>query len=96
MDCRKLNTQTFKDNYPLTRIDDQLDRLINRIYFCSLDLQAGYLPVTNSGKFKNVYSFCYTYRTIQVQSYPFWVNQKVFQRFMNRLLMLVGASLQYT
>jgi methylphosphotriester-DNA--protein-cysteine methyltransferase len=39
---RKLNGMTIKDNHPLPRIDDQIDRLQGGTYFTTLDLKAGY------------------------------------------------------
>lgn len=72
IDYRRLNTQTVKDNYPLPQIDDQLDRLANGIYFCSLDLRAGYyrLPIAENSKRYTAF-VTPTHWTIQVQSNPF-------------------------
>jgi hypothetical protein len=39
---RKLNGMTIKDNHPLPRIDDQIDRLQGGTYFTTLDFKAGY------------------------------------------------------
>jgi hypothetical protein len=37
---RKLNGMTIKDNHPLPRIDDQIDRLQGGTYFTTLDFKA--------------------------------------------------------
>ena len=42
LDYRKLNLVTKKDAYPLPRIDDALDLLANKKYFCTLDLASGF------------------------------------------------------
>ena len=39
---RKLNTATRKDNYPLSFIDQMLDRLAGHPHFCFLDGYSGY------------------------------------------------------
>ena len=42
MDYRKLNTATRKDHFPLPFIDQMLDKLAGREYFCFLDGYSGY------------------------------------------------------
>jgi hypothetical protein len=39
---RALNKITMKKKYPLTRIDDLLDKLKNVVYFTKLDLRISY------------------------------------------------------
>ena len=46
VDCRRFNSVTRKDSYPLPRIDDALDALNGTKYFSSLDLTAGFWQVT--------------------------------------------------
>lgn len=45
IDYRALNKQTIRNKYPLPRIDDLLDRLVNVSYFTSLDLTQAYYQV---------------------------------------------------
>ena len=42
IDFRKLNTITEQDSFPLPRIDDILDRLVQFMYAFTLDLKMGY------------------------------------------------------
>lgn len=42
IDYRKLNSNTFKDAYPLPRNDESLDQLIGSSWFSTLDLCSGY------------------------------------------------------
>ena len=45
VDFRKLNARTIRDSYPLPRISETLEALKGARYFCTLDLQSGYLQV---------------------------------------------------
>ena len=45
VDYRKLNAETKKDNYPLPRIDDALDRLSGAKFFTSVDCDQAYHQV---------------------------------------------------
>ncbi len=49
-DYRKLNQVTYKDAYPLPRVDESLDALGNAKLFSTLDLTAGYFQVAVSEK----------------------------------------------
>ena len=42
---RKLNARTVKDSYPIPRISETLQAWSGAEWFCSLDLQSGYLQV---------------------------------------------------
>jgi hypothetical protein len=45
IDYRALNRVTVKNNYPLPRVDDLLDRLAGAKYFTRIDLKAGYYQI---------------------------------------------------
>lgn len=54
VDFRQLNLKTEKDQYPMPRMDDLIDRLAGYLYFTTLDLASGYyqIPVaTDSQKY---------------------------------------------
>lgn len=58
VDYRKLNEQTIKDAYPLTRIDDNLDSLNGAEWFSSLDLDMAYhqVPLSEGDKEKTAFA----------------------------------------
>lgn len=45
VDFRALNRKTIKENYPLPRIDDQLDELAGYSFYTTLDLASGYYQI---------------------------------------------------
>ena len=45
LDYRKLNAITKRDAYPLPRIDDALEELAFKKYFCTFDLASGYFQL---------------------------------------------------
>ncbi|XP_068991695.1 uncharacterized protein [Neodiprion pinetum] len=56
-DFRRLNELTVKDRYPIPRIDDQLDRLGNGIFFTSLDMASGFYQVPIAKESRDKTSF---------------------------------------
>ena len=87
-DYRKLNEITVRDAYPLPRIDDSLASLINKAWFSSLDLAAGYhqIPMNPEDKAKTAFitdSGLYEYNCM-----PFGLTNSpaTFQRFMDMVL----------
>lgn len=89
VDYRKLNAMTMKDNYPLPRIDDQIDRLQGGIYFTSLDLHSGYYQIPLDEQAKRYTSFITPMGQYEYNRMPFGLTNapRVFQRFMNKLLL---------
>ncbi|CAH2087349.1 unnamed protein product [Euphydryas editha] len=45
VDYRALNRKTVRENYPLPRIDDQLDNLAGHQFYTTLDLASGYYQI---------------------------------------------------
>lgn len=88
VDFRKLNSLTIKDNHPLPRIDDQIDKLQGSLYFTSLDLRAGYYQIPLTEQAKRYTSFVTPLGQYEFNRMPFGLTNapRVFQRFMNRIL----------
>jgi hypothetical protein len=42
IDFRELNKKTIKNQYPIPRIDELLDKLHGVVYFTKIDLHSGY------------------------------------------------------
>ena len=60
MDYRALNKQTVRDNYPLPRIDELLERLGKAKFFTKLDLASGYHQIAM--------------KSDDIQKMAFWTN----------------------
>ena len=60
IDYRKLNEITYKDAYPLPRIDDTLNTLAGSQWFSTLDLLSGYwqIEVAERDRQKKKNTFC--------------------------------------
>lgn len=88
IDYRKLNSVTIKENYPLTRIDDQVDRLTGAKVFCGLDLKCGYhqLPIAEGSK--KYTAFVTPFGEYEFNRMPFGLTNapRVFQRLMSFVL----------
>ena len=50
VDCRRFNSITKMDTFPLPRIDNSLDLLANTAYFSTLDLASGHWQVAMSSE----------------------------------------------
>ncbi|KAJ8748520.1 hypothetical protein K2173_003419 [Erythroxylum novogranatense] len=71
MDYRKLNKATKKDHFPLPFIDQMLDRLAGKVYYCFLDGYAGYNQVPIVVKDQEKTTFTCPYGTFAFRRMPF-------------------------
>ena len=94
VDYRKLNDVTFKDAYPLPRIDDTLNTLAGSKWFSTLDLLSGYWQVEVAEEDRAKTAFCTTEGLFEFRVMPFGLCNApaTFQRLMD----LVLAGLQWS
>ncbi|KAJ8774225.1 hypothetical protein K2173_009656 [Erythroxylum novogranatense] len=71
MDYRKLNKATKKDHFPLPFIDQMLDRLVGKVYYCFLDGYAGYNQVPIAVEDQEKTTFTCPYDTFAFRRMPF-------------------------
>lgn len=92
IDYRKLNSLTVQDNYPLPRIDDQVDRLRDGIYFTSLDLKSGYHQIPMKEDCKKYTAFTTPSGLYEFNRMPFGLTNapRCFQRLINKILSPLG------
>ena len=83
VDYRHLNIATFKDAYPLPRIDDTLDMLTGKQWFSTLDLGNGYWQVALSQEAFATHSGLFHFKVM-----PFGLcnTPATFERLMDRVL----------
>lgn len=88
IDYRKLNSLTLKNNQPLPRIDEQIDRLQGGVYFISLDLKSGYYQIPLAETSKRYTSFVTPVGQYEFNRMPFGLTNapRIFQKFMNKIL----------
>ena len=63
IDYRKLNKATKKDHFPLSFLDQMLDRLAGHEYYCFFDGYSGYNHITISPKDQEKITFTCPYGT---------------------------------
>ena len=88
IDYRKLNDMTYKDSYPLPRIDTCLDALGGSKYFSTLDLRSGFWQVAIDHRDADKTAFV-TRRgqfRFKVLSFGLANSPSVFQRLMDLIL----------
>lgn len=88
VDFRKLNARTVKDSYPIPRIAETLQALSGAEWFCSLDLQSGYLQVNIASKDKAKTAMTTPFGLFEFNRMPFGLTNApaTFQRLMESCL----------
>lgn len=88
IDYRKLNSNTFKDAYPLPRNDESLDQLIGSSWFSTLDLCSGYWQVEMEQEDKPKTAFATRRGLFQFSAMPFGLccAPATFERLMETVL----------
>ncbi|KAK8540180.1 hypothetical protein V6N12_046471 [Hibiscus sabdariffa] len=71
MDYRKLNKATKKDHFPLPFIDQMLDRLAGKAYYCFLDGYSGYNQISIAPVDQEKMTFTCPYGTYAFRRMPF-------------------------
>ena len=82
-----MNKITVRDRYPLSRVDDLLDRLHGCSIFPSLDLQIGYhqIHIADADKEKTVFVTHEGQYQFKVLAFGLTNAPNTFQRVMNRI-----------
>nr|GEW03810.1 reverse transcriptase domain-containing protein [Tanacetum cinerariifolium] len=71
IDYRKLNEATRKDHFPLSFMDQMLERLAGNQYYCFLDSFSGYFQISIDPKDQEKTTFTCPYRTFAYRRMPF-------------------------
>ncbi|KAL5562825.1 hypothetical protein UlMin_032572 [Ulmus minor] len=71
MDYRKLNKSTRKDHFPLPFLDQMLDRLAGKHYYCFLDGYSGYNQIAIAPNDQHKTTFTCPYGTFAFRRMPF-------------------------
>ena len=82
MDYRELIKATLKDYFPLPFIDQVLDTLVDKKYFCFLDGFSGYNQIQIAPEYQDKTTFTYPWGTYayRVLSFGLWNALATFQR----------------
>jgi len=88
VDYRLLNGRTFKDAYPIPRIDDILDHLGRASWFTTLDLKSGYWQIGIEQESRDKTAFSTPFGLFEFTVMPFGLCNApaTFQRIMNEIL----------
>nr|GEY62426.1 reverse transcriptase domain-containing protein [Tanacetum cinerariifolium] len=71
IDYRKLNEATLKDHFPLSFMDQMLERLAGNQYYCFLDDFSGYFQIPIDPKDQKKTTFTCPYKTFAYHCMPF-------------------------
>ena len=87
MDYRRLNSATWKDRYPLPRINDLLERLGKASVFTKINLCNAYhlLRIRDGDEWKTAFRTCYGSFEFLVMPFGLTNAPSSFQRFMNTI-----------
>ena len=88
VDYRILNSHTYKDSYPLPRIEDCLDSLSGSKYFATLDLASGYWQVALDDESRQKTAFTSRRGLFEFNVMPYGLCNApaTFERLMERVL----------
>jgi hypothetical protein len=94
VDYRKLNDVTYKDAYPLPRIDDTLDSLSGSKWLSTIDVLSGYWQVELAEEDHPKTAFCTTEGLFEFKVMPFGLSNApaTFQRLMDLVLSGLPSS----
>ena len=88
IDFRAVNNATIKDAYPLLLIEECIDSLAGKKWFCTLDMNAGYWQIPVADEDKDKTAFITRYGLFQFTRMPFGLSNSpaTFQRVMHLVL----------
>ena len=88
IDYRKLNAVTKKDNHPLPRVDELLDKFQGSKWFTSIDLKAGFwnIPIKEEDKEKTAFITSEGLYQFEVMPFGLCNAPSTFQRCMHKVL----------
>ncbi|XP_027183938.1 uncharacterized protein LOC113782233 [Coffea eugenioides] len=71
IDYRRLNAVTKKDHFPLPFIDQMIERLVSRVYYCFLDGFSGYFQIAIAPEDQEKTTFTCPFGTFAYRRMPF-------------------------
>ena len=88
IDYRSVNNVTVKDAYPLPLIEECIDSLAGKKWFCTLDMNSGYWQIPVAAEDKEKTAFLTRYGLYQFTRMPFGLSNSpaTFQRAMHMVL----------